>query len=67
MALLRRADVCVELAISLSTLDRIRRRGPFPEPVKLSGTSCPRWWSEDIRAWARERAKEQAVPLQRVS
>lgn len=42
------------LAISLSTIDRLRSSGRFPKPDKLIGIGSrkmPRWKPETIRKW----------------
>ena len=49
MKLLRRAEVCEELAISTATLYRRLKDGTIPEPVRL-GPRCSRWRQEEIDA-----------------
>lgn len=42
--------------ISLTTLWRMRQRGEFPEPVRLSPGRCG-WRRTDIEAWLTERER----------
>lgn len=57
--LLRPAVVADRIAVSLPTLWRMRRRGDFPQPIKLSpGTVA--WKEADIEAWIAQRIAESA-------
>ena len=47
---LRVTDVCKRLGISRRTLDRWRRSGDFPEPVRLAGQTIV-WRVETFDAW----------------
>jgi len=44
------------IGLSLPTIWRLRRRGDFPEPIKLS-PGCVGWWLSVIDAWVSVRAK----------
>ena len=48
--LIRVADVCELLGVSVTTVWRWRSQGAFPEPVKL-GPNTVRYRIDDIEAW----------------
>lgn len=47
---LRKRQVCAMLAISLAHLDRLRRGGNFPTPVRL-GEQAIGWTRTSIEDW----------------
>lgn len=52
--LLRAADVCSTLSISIPTLYRWQKLGFFPKPIKY-GPNCTGWKRETVDAWIAER------------
>lgn len=52
--LLARQDLARELRCSVRELDRLRARGLLPAPIRLGGSTSPRWRREDVVAWVRE-------------
>lgn len=52
--LLTRRDLSRELRCSVRELDRLRARGLLPAPIRLGGSTSPRWRREDVVAWLRE-------------
>lgn len=61
--LIRPAELLDKLNISKPTLHRMRRRGDFPEPLRIS-TGCVAWRESTVTQWlmAREaEAQQRAV------
>jgi prophage regulatory protein len=52
--ILRAADVCSVLNISIPTLYRWQRVGLFPKPIKY-GPNCSGWERESVDAWIAEK------------
>jgi predicted DNA-binding transcriptional regulator AlpA len=53
-SLLRPRDVAEYLGVSVVTIWRMRRRGDFPEPIRISPGAVG-WRAADIEAWLRSR------------
>lgn len=47
---LRKREVCKLLGIGTATLDRMRARGDFPAPIKLSEKAVG-WPAVSVQAW----------------
>jgi len=56
--LLRPAVVADRLGISLPTLWRMRRRGDFPEPIKITAATVG-YIERDVDAWIEARAAKR--------
>lgn len=52
-------DVVIMLGISEVTIWRMRKRGEFPEPLRVSPRRVG-WRESDIRAWLDSRAEPAA-------
>ena len=52
----RLPDVVEMLGVSATTIWRMRRRGDFPEPVRVS-PGCVGWLESDLEAWVAARAE----------
>ena len=52
---LRRSQLRHITGISLSTIDRLRKEGKFPEPILLTGAQAVGWLSETIFEWLASR------------
>jgi prophage regulatory protein len=51
---LRKREVCAMLAISLAHLDRLRRSGDFPSPIRL-GPQAIGWSVNSVLTWVATR------------
>ena len=52
--MLTRKDICERFKFHVATLQRLRKAGRFPKPVRL-GRRCLRWREEDVERWAKQR------------
>ena len=53
---LRLPHLIARLGLSGTTIWRMRRRGEFPQPVRLS-PGCIGWRERDVEAWIAQRAE----------
>lgn len=53
-------ELCQMLKISARTLVKLRKEKDFPQPFSLTGHENSRdlWIIDDIKAWVRERSKQ---------
>jgi prophage regulatory protein len=51
---LRMPDVVEKVGLSQATINRLHRRGEFPQKRSLS-ERCVGWWESDIAAWLESR------------
>jgi prophage regulatory protein len=56
----RPREAAARLGFSLQTMWRLRRRGEFPEPIRLSPGAVG-WTDEVLDAWLEQRASSGAV------
>ena len=55
-----REELCQMLKISARTLVKLRKEKDFPQPFSLTGHDNSRdlWIIDDVKAWVRERARQ---------
>lgn len=58
--ILRKNQVAEMLGVSMATVDKKKRSGAFPQPIKL-GTHAIGWLTADIQRWLIARANERAA------
>ena len=56
-------EVAALLGCSISLVWRMRRRGQFPEPMRV-GTKWTRWKRVDVEAWLAGKTEDQEAEAQ---
>ncbi len=54
--IVRPRELAERLGVSLATIWRMRRRGEFPEPVRISPGCCG-WSERTLAEWLKQRAE----------
>lgn len=58
--IIRRSELRAYIGVSLSSIDRMRAKGDFPEPISLTGAQAVGWLELDIEAWIASRKPKTA-------
>lgn len=56
--LLNKRQVAELLGVHTNTVDRMRRTGQFPQPIRFPGSSAVRWRQEHIDEWLAGQVQE---------
>jgi len=57
VSLIRLQATITRVGLSRSTIYALVQRGEFPKPVRLSGTRCVAWRSDEVEAWINKQAE----------
>jgi predicted DNA-binding transcriptional regulator AlpA len=63
IALVSKIEVASALGVSIWTLDRWRKQGKFPKPIRLTDRSPLMWRVRDIDAWLIKRQLARIKPV----